>query len=140
MLVLTGIGKLNINTGCKGYGTSAMLQTSVILKTNSSLKGDDELSQLPLRFDCCEELRLEFNVSSLPLNTEFKHVASHLDDLKHASFKISELEKEIKEQEWKNHHMIKHTAYSIMMYIYTQTHTYVYITECNFCVCIVQIV
>jgi hypothetical protein len=49
-VVLTGIGKLGINTGCKGYSTSALLQASVMLKVNSSLKGEDVLSQIPLQF------------------------------------------------------------------------------------------
>jgi hypothetical protein len=98
-VVLIGIGKLGINTGCKGYGTSALLQASITLKVNSSLKGEDVLSQIPLKFDCCEELGLKYNVSNFPLNMDFKHVASHLDDLKHASFKISELEKAVQEQE-----------------------------------------
>jgi hypothetical protein len=86
------------------------------LKVNSSIKGD-VLSQIPLKLDCCEELGFKFNVNSLPLNLEFKHVASHLDDLKHASFKISELEKEVQEQEWRNHQTYKQTAYSAVMYI-----------------------
>lgn len=42
---------------------------------------------------------------------------SHLDDLKYASIKVSELEKEIKEQEWKNHQNINHTTYSVIGYI-----------------------
>jgi hypothetical protein len=115
-VTLTGIGKLSINTGCKGYGNSASLQTSFTVKVNSSMKGDDVLSQTPLNFDCCAELGVKFNLSSLPVNFEFKHIASHLEDLKHASFKISELEKEVKEQEWKNRHMSKQTAYSAITY------------------------
>jgi hypothetical protein len=51
------------------------------------------------------------------INLNFKHIVSHLDDLKHAGYKISKLENEIREQEWKNHQIIKHSAYSAIVYI-----------------------
>jgi hypothetical protein len=66
-ITLTGIGKLSINTGCKGYTAFAVLQTSLTLKVNSSIKGEDVLSQIPLKFDCCKELGFKFNVNSLHL-------------------------------------------------------------------------
>jgi hypothetical protein len=110
------VGKITLNSGCKGYSSFALLQTSVIVKAKS-MKKEDILSKVNFDFDCLEELGIRFNTSSFPINLEFKHVASHLDDLKHASYKISELEKEIIEQEWKNHQMSKHYAYSVIVYI-----------------------
>jgi hypothetical protein len=83
---------------------------------NSTLKGD-LLTQIPRRYDCCEELGIQFNLSNLPLELKFKETVSQLDDLKYASFKVSELEKEIRGQEWKNHHVKTHTSYSIIVYI-----------------------
>jgi hypothetical protein len=116
-VILGGVGKLHINTGCKGYTTTALLQTSLTITGNSTLKGGDLLTQIPLQYDCCEELGIKFNISNLPLELKFKETVSHLDDFKYASFKISELEKEIGEQEWKNHHVKTHTSYSIIVYI-----------------------
>jgi hypothetical protein len=74
-------------------------------------------SRIPIDIDCLEELGIHSNISIASINLDFKHVASHLDDLRHASYKISELEKDIREQEWKNHQTSKHTAYSAMVYI-----------------------
>jgi hypothetical protein len=81
------------------YGTSALLQASVTVAVNSSLKGEDVLSQILLKYDYCEEFGLKFNVRSSPLSMDFKHAASHLDDLKYANFKLAESEKEVQEQE-----------------------------------------
>jgi hypothetical protein len=65
----------------------------VPVAVNFSLKGEDVLSQILLKCDYCEELGLKLNVSSSPLSMDLKHVASHQDDLKHASFKLAESEK-----------------------------------------------
>jgi hypothetical protein len=115
-VTLSGVGKFGLNAGCKGYSLVALLQTSVIINAKG-IKRDDILSQAPLDFDCLEELNFHFNTSSKPVNIDFKQVASHFDDLKHASYKISELEKEIEEQEWKNHQVMKHSTYSAIVYI-----------------------
>jgi hypothetical protein len=48
---------------------------------------------------------------------KFKHIVTHAEDLKYASFKISELEKLTREQEWKNKHMLSHKTYSALVYI-----------------------
>lgn len=115
-VILSGVGKFGLNIGCKGYSLVALLQTSVTINAKG-IKRDDILSQAPLEFDCLEELKFHFNTSSKLASIEFKQVASHLDDLKHASYKISELEKQIEEQEWKNHQITKHSTYSVIVYI-----------------------
>jgi hypothetical protein len=52
-------------------------------------------------------------------------VVSHLDNLKYASFKVLGLEKEIRVQEWKNHHINSHTSYSVMVcYLNNNLHLY----------------
>jgi hypothetical protein len=48
---------------------------------------------------------------------KFKQIVSHFDDLKYASYRVSDLEKEVQEQEWKNKHMSSHVSYSVMVYI-----------------------
>jgi hypothetical protein len=50
-----------------------------------------------LHFDCCEKLSIKFDLTTLLLDMKFKHIGSHLKDLKYARFEISELAKEIKE-------------------------------------------
>lgn len=42
---------------------------------------------------------------------------SHFSELKHASKKVSELEKEIQEQEWQNHQQFYHGTYSVLVYV-----------------------
>jgi len=60
---------------------------------------------------------VKFNISTVSLNTSFKHVVSHLDDLKFASHGISDVETMIREQEWKRLHTSAHHTYSALVYI-----------------------
>lgn len=46
-----------------------------------------------LEFGCCEELNVKFNISAVSLNTGFKRIVSHLEDLKVASHRISDVKK-----------------------------------------------
>lgn len=109
-VTVSGVGKITLRKQCKGYSAFAFLQTNLIIKE------EDKISRVRLDWDCLEELGIHFNTSD-PLPTiQFKRIASHLDDLKHASYKISELEKEIKEQGWKNHQSKKHQTYSVVIY------------------------
>jgi hypothetical protein len=115
-VTFTGVGKMILYSGSKGYSSVALLQTNTVVKAKA-IKREDIVSRIHFDLDCLEELGIRFNTSNSPINFEFKHVASHLDDLKHASYKISELEKEINEQEWKNHQISKHATYSALVYI-----------------------
>jgi formiminotetrahydrofolate cyclodeaminase len=56
----------------------------------------DFLSKVPLEYVCCEELNVKVNLSTISVNTSFKYVVSHIDDLKVASRRISEVETMIK--------------------------------------------
>jgi hypothetical protein len=51
------------------------------------------------------------------MNTSFKHVVSHLDDLKIASRRNSDVENKIREQEWKRLHTTSHTTYSAFVHV-----------------------
>ena len=62
-------------------------------------------------------IRIRFNISTLNLNTSFKHIVSHLDDLKIASCRICDVETMIREQEWKRLHTSAHHTYSALVYI-----------------------
>jgi hypothetical protein len=114
---LKGIGKLHINSGCKGYSSTALLQTSFTVTSNTSMNGGDLLTQIPFHLDCREELTEKINFSNIHLDMKFRQVVSHLDDLKYASHKVSDLEREVQEQEWKNKHLSNHVSYSIMVYV-----------------------
>jgi len=67
--------------------------------------------------DCCVELNVKFNVSSVSLNTSFKLTVSYLDDIKIASHRISDVENMIKEQEWERLHTSSHNTHSALVYI-----------------------
>ena len=75
------------------------------------------MARVHLEYDCCEEPNVEFNISTVRLNTSFKHIVSHLDDVKIASSRISDVENMIREQEWKRLHTSSHNTYSALVYI-----------------------
>jgi hypothetical protein len=116
-VIVSGIGKLGISANCKSYGKLALFQTHSILDVDKPGYESDFMSPVHLEYDCCEELNVKFNISTLSLNTSFKHIVSHLDDLKIASHRISDVETMIREQEWKRLHTSSHNTYSALVYI-----------------------
>jgi hypothetical protein len=76
----------------------------------------DFLSKVPLDYDCCEALNVKVNLSTISVNTSFKYLVSHIDDLKMASCSISEEETLIKEQEWRHLHTVSQHKYSTLVY------------------------
>ena len=96
---MSGVGKLGISADSKSYGKSALFQAHSILDVSNPGYESDFISRVHLEYDCCEEQNVKFNISTLPLNSSFKHIVSHLDDLKIASHRISDVENMIKEQE-----------------------------------------
>jgi hypothetical protein len=90
-LPVKGIGKLRLNSGCKVCSKSAILQTHSLLKSNYSSKSNYFVTKLYLEYDCCEDLKSKVNLSSIHLNTEFWHILSHLNDLKVAIHKVSDI-------------------------------------------------
>jgi hypothetical protein len=115
-VLVSGIGKLGIHENCKGFGRSAHFQTHAILNQYNPGYESDFMSKVDLEYDCCEYLNEKTNLSCLSLNTSFKHIVSHLDDLKVASHKISDVEHLLKEQEWKRLHTASHNTYSVLVY------------------------
>jgi hypothetical protein len=116
-VLLTGTGKLTIQSSCKGYSLTVLLNTKNNIRVNASKYGGDLLSKVESQFECCESFGISGNLSHIELDMKLKHIVSHVEDLKYASFKISELEKNIKEKEWKNEHTQSHTTYSVIAYI-----------------------
>jgi hypothetical protein len=116
-VVVSGIGKLSITANCKGFGKTAIFQTHAILNLDTTGYESDFLSKVHFEYDCCEDLDIKVNLSSIRTNTSFRHVVSHLDDLKMASHRISEVENLIKEHEWRRLHVSSHTTYSTLVYV-----------------------
>jgi hypothetical protein len=116
-VLVLGIGKLGISAYCKGYGKCALFQTHSILDVGNPGFEGDFMTRVHLEYDCCEEINLKFNISTVSLNTSFKHIVSHLDDLKIASCRISDVENMIREQEWKRLLTSSHNTYSALVYI-----------------------
>jgi hypothetical protein len=115
--IISGIGKLGIRANCKGFGKSALFQTHSTLNVDNPGYESDFMSKVNLEYDCCEELNVKFNINNTSLNTSFKHIVSHLDDLKIASHRISKVENMVREQEWKRMHTSSHNTYSGLVYI-----------------------
>jgi hypothetical protein len=115
-VTLKGVGKLQIQTGCKGYGATAILyRSSDVGNTSTRVKGDF-LSQVTLHYDCCEELGMQISLSKLSMDPSYHKTVSHLDDLKYASKKVSELLEDVKEQEWRNNHVAYHDTHSVLLF------------------------
>jgi hypothetical protein len=51
------------------------------------------------------------------VHTGFKHIVSHLDDLKTAIHRICDVEKIIREHEWKRSHKSFHSVYCALVYV-----------------------
>jgi hypothetical protein len=116
-VTISGIGKLGIHANCKGFGKSALFQTHSILNLGSTGYESNILFRVHLEYDCCKGLAVKVNISTIHVNTSFKHVVSHLDDLKIASHRISDVEHMIREQEWKRLHISSHNTYSALVYV-----------------------
>jgi hypothetical protein len=114
---LTGTGKLNIDSGCKGYSLTALLTTTNEIQVNYTGKGGDLLSKVETQFECCEQLGTSISFTHMELDMKLKPTVTHIEDLKYSSYRISELEKLAAEQEWKRKHFEYHNTYSILMYL-----------------------
>jgi hypothetical protein len=114
---LTGIGKLNIDSGCKGYSLTALLTTTNQVQANYTGRGGDILSEVETKFECCEQLGTSINLTHIELNMKLKPAVTYIEDLRYASYRISELQKLAAEQEWKRKHFEYHNSYSILMYV-----------------------
>jgi hypothetical protein len=85
---LNGMGNLHINSGCKGYSFTVLLQTNFTVTSNICTKGRDILTQIPFQIKCREELNEKVNLSRMRLDMKCKQIVSHLDDLRYASYSV----------------------------------------------------
>jgi hypothetical protein len=114
---LTGTGKLNIDSGCKGYSLTALLTTANEIQVNYTGSGGVLLSKVETQFECCEQVGTSINLTHIELDMKLKPMVTHMEDLKYASYRISELKKLAAGQEWKRKHFEYHNTYSILMYV-----------------------
>jgi hypothetical protein len=114
---LKGVGKLSVDSNCKGYRRAALLQPLRIGKANKSIERENRLVQVEMHNDCCEDLGTRVDLSKLRLNLSFRQTVSHAEDLRYAIIKVEELEKHILEHEWMEKHSAQHHGYSIILYI-----------------------
>jgi hypothetical protein len=92
-------------------------QTHSILNLGSTGYEGNFLFRVHLEYDYYEGLAVKVNISTIHVNTSFKHVVSHLDDLKIASLRISDVEHMSREQEWKRLYTSSHNTYSALVYV-----------------------
>jgi hypothetical protein len=91
------VGNLQVHPGCKGYSTSTLLYgRSIVGNTSVQITGD-RLSQIDLQYACCEELGVKVNFSQLPVEIAYRKTVTHLDDIRYASTRVSELLEEVNE-------------------------------------------
>jgi hypothetical protein len=55
------------------------------------------------------------NLSRLTLDLPYTRKIAHLDDLKYASKRVSDILEEIKEQDWKNSHIGYRNTHSVLL-------------------------
>jgi len=58
---------------------------------------------------------MHINLSKLSMDLTYHKTVSHLDDLKYASKRVSELLENVKEQEWRNNHAPYHDTHSVLL-------------------------
>jgi hypothetical protein len=62
-MALRGTGKLGINSTCRGYSRSVMLQPHSAINVNNSIQPKDLMSGVNFEYECCEHLK---SLTSLP--------------------------------------------------------------------------
>ncbi len=114
-ITVRGTGKLYVHPGCKGYSTTAILYGSVTISNSSTIEKGDFLSQVTTQYECCDEAGMRINLSQLTLDLPYTRKIAHLDDLKYASRRVSDILEEIKEQDWKNSHIGYRNTHSVLL-------------------------
>ena len=109
-------GNLQVHPGCKGYSTSTLLYGSSIFGNTSAQITGDFLSQIDLQYACCEDLGVKVNFSQLPVEIAYRKTVAHLDDVRYASTKVSDLLEEVNEQEWKKNHITYRNTHSALLF------------------------
>ena len=81
-IIVSGIGKLGISANLKALEKSAFFQTHSIVNVDNPGYDSDFMSRVHLEYVRCEVLNVKINISTVSLNTSFKHIVSRSDDLK----------------------------------------------------------
>lgn len=110
---LQGIGKLQLHPGCTGYSPNTLLYGNTAVGNTSLPLEGDFLLQLEFNDVCCEELRVKLHSYPASVDIAYQKTTSHLEDLRSASTKVSELIRKVDEQDWKNHYVNHHNTYSV---------------------------
>jgi hypothetical protein len=75
----------------------------------------DLLSQIDLKYVCCEELGVKVNLSQIPVEAVYRKTTAHLDDLRSASARVSDLLEKVNEQERKKNHVNYRNTRSVLL-------------------------
>jgi hypothetical protein len=113
-VTVKGTGKFYVYPGCQAYSTTAILYGNAIINS-STFENGDFLSQVTVQYDCCEEAGERVNLSQLTLDLAPARTIAHLDDLKYASKRVSDILEEMKEQDWKNSHTGYRNTHSVLL-------------------------
>lgn len=133
-VLVRGTGKLTFYGKCKGYGTQVFIQSEQIIRINVTT--EDIVPALNMQIDCCVINTERKNISELKLHMPLEHVVQHLDDLKVAGHKLSEIEEEIAFQEKYNILDIPWYQYSFWSYLGVVILAIIFIgCLCKYCKC-----
>lgn len=114
-VILNGTGKIKFLKSCKGYGSTTLIQSQGMIRSN--VTNNDIIPQISLEYDCCLYNNQKVNLSEVLLELPMTHMVNHLADLGVASHKISEVERIIDEQEWKLNHRTNNKHLSFLSYL-----------------------
>ena len=132
---LKGVGKLQLFPGCKGYSTNALLYgSSVAGNTGVQIPGD-LLSQIDIQYACCEELGVKINISQIPVGVAYRKTIAHLDDLRLASARVSDLLEAVDEQDWKNRLVTHRNTHSVLLVLIVSLTFIYWLFKLYICLC-----
>jgi len=112
---LQGISKLQLHPGCTGYSPHTLLYGNTAVGNTSLQLEGDFLLQLDLNDVCCEELKAKLCSYQTFVDIAYQKTTSHLEDLRSASTKVSELIRKVDEQDWKKHYVTHYSTYSVLL-------------------------
>lgn len=114
-IVLEGSGSLSIDSDCKAYSNSALL---IPKNSFSSVVNYEFIPPFDINLDCCEELskKRNINLTTLKLNTIYKPLMNHVEELNVASHKMTELSKVIDQISMSDYS--RHLSYSVLGYVF----------------------
>lgn len=104
-VVLSGQGRIRLESGCKAYGTHATLLAYSTITKNVTFP--DVIPTIPLNYECCFNSRRQQILDKLQLHIPLSNVLSNTDELQLTSHKIQEINKMIDEEQWRIDHSSK---------------------------------